>query len=116
MARRPKSGNLGYPADVRVRTAAHVTARRAAGARPDAIAAELGISRHGVLAWSRAPEELRRLDVAPVVVAADLPIASGLDSERAPAVLASLVLMSSRGFRVEGLDVATLGALLERLG
>lgn len=116
MARRPKSWSLGYPPDVRQRTAAYVTARRAAGVRPDAIATELGISRHSVLAWSRAAEEARRLDLVPVVMTAGPPPLPGAASAPAPSVVPSPVLVSPRGFRVEGLDVATLGALLERLG
>jgi hypothetical protein len=116
VARRPKSWSLGYPPDVRQRTAAYVTARRAAGVRPDAIATELGISRHSVLAWSQAPEEARHLALVPVVMAAEPPTLSGADSRPAPAGLPAPVLVSPRGFRVEGLDVATLGALLERLG
>lgn len=116
VARRPKSWSLGYPPDVRQRTAAYVTARRAAGVRPEAIATELGISRHSVLAWSRAPEEVRRLEMVPVVMAAEPPTLAGADSRPTPAAVPSPVLVSPRGFRVEGLDVATLGALLERLG
>lgn len=117
VARRPKSWSLGYPPDVRQRAAAYVRARRAAGVRPDAIATELGISRHSVLAWSRAAEEARRLELVPVVVmTGEPPPLLGADSRPAPAVVPSPVLVSPRGFRVEGLDVQALGALLERLG
>ncbi len=116
VARRPKSWSLGYPPDVRQRTAAYVTARRAAGVRPGAIATELGISRHSVLAWSRAPEEVRRLGLVPVVLTAEPPPLPGAGGGPAPTVVPSPVLGSPRGFRVEGLDVQALGALLERLG
>ena len=117
LARRPKSWSLGYPPDVRERAAAYARARRAAGVRPDAIATELGISRHSVLAWSRAAEEARRLELVPVVVmTGEPPPLPGADSGPSHAVALSPVLVSPRGFRVEGLDVQALGALLERLG
>ena len=108
-ARRPKSWNLGYPEAVRERVRAYAAGRRAAGATASLIADELGLSRHSVLAWTApAPTPVR---LRPVEVVPDAPPAPS--PATAPA---TPFLISPRGYRVEGLDVAMLAALLAAVG
>ncbi len=102
---RPRSWNLGYPPAVRARVRAYIAARRATGNTPTAIAAELGLSRQSVMGW--ATEERGLATFVPVEVVLD---------PRQVTAPPSLVLTSPRGYRVEGLDVAAMGVLLERLG
>lgn len=117
---RPASWNLGYPPAVRDRVAAYATARRAAGTGMSAIAAELGVSRHSVVSWSKPPagEPPRGLVPVEVTSEASMPAQRArLASMQLGADRAALpVLVSPRGFRVEGLGLDALGALLERLG
>lgn len=103
-ANRPRSWNLGYPPAVRTRVRAYVAARRAAGGTPTSIATELGLSRQSVMGWTAAEPG----------AAVFVPVEVVLDPR--PAAPPALVLVSPRGYRVEGLDVAAIGALLERLG
>ena len=123
LASRPKSWNLGYPQTCRDRVAAYADARRAAGVGIDGIASELGVSRHSVVAWSRSiPVAEASLQLVPVELVAEPPALERpprrsflnvvADSAGRPAG----VLVSPRGFRVEGLGLEALGALLERLG
>lgn len=105
-ASRPRSWNLGYPPEVRERVRAWIARRRAEGATASSIATELGLSRHSVVGWAKSRPGVPGL--VPVEVVAE-PVASSHTG--APAVL-----VSPRGYRVEGLDVAAIGALLERLG
>jgi hypothetical protein len=75
------------------------------------IAEELGLSRHSVLAWSEASQALVRL--RPVEVVSDpAPPRAGSTVLATP----SPVLISPKGYRVEGLDVDTLAALLAVVG
>jgi DNA invertase Pin-like site-specific DNA recombinase len=104
-ANRPRSWNLGYPPAVRAKVRAWVARRRAEGMTPTAIAAELGLSRHSVLSWAKRDEVPRSLIPVEVLAETD-----------AQAPSAGAVLVSPRGYRVEGLDVGAIGALLERLG
>jgi hypothetical protein len=110
-AHRPRTWNLGYPEAVRGRVGAYVAARRAAGMTPTAIAVELGLSRQSVLGWSRSDPNAPAL--VPVEVIAD---ADGVACGPAASPAAVAVLVSPRGYRVEGLDLPAIGALLERLG
>ena len=123
VASRPKSWNLGYPPAVRARVAAYVTARREAGVRMDAIAEELGVSRHSAVAWSRSlPAPEQPMQFVPVELVAEQPalerqvLRSSLHLAANSAGRPTGVLVSPRGFRVEGLGVEALGVLLERLG
>ena len=111
-AKRPKAWAQGYPAAVRDRVCAYVAERRVVGATVGMVAAELGLSRHSVLAWTEARQT--RGHLRPVEVIADPEPPSGV----APVALApSLpVLISPKGYRVEGLDVDALAALLAVVG
>ena len=108
-ARRPRAWAQGYPAVVRERVRVYTAKRRAEGATPGVIAEELGLSRHSVLAWTVPPPEVARL--RPVEVVADAPPSSA----PAPAQR-RLALISPKGYRVEGLDVAALAELLAVIG
>lgn len=108
-AKRPGSWNLGYPEVVRERVRAYAAVRRAGGATASLIADELGLSRHSILSWTApapAPAALRPVTVVPDASPAPVP---------APLQPAA-VLISPRGYRVEGLDVAALAALLTTVG
>lgn len=105
-ASRPRSWNLGYPPEVRERARAWIARRRAEGATPSAIATELGLSRHSILGWAKSRPDAPALVPVEVVAEASAP----------PHVPSAVVLVSPRGYRVEGLDVGAIGALLERLG
>ena len=67
-------------------------------------AAELGLSRSSVLGWTARAS-------APAVF---VPVEVVLDPRPTPPP--ALALVSPRGYRVEGLDAATIAVLLERLG
>lgn len=103
-ANRPRSWNLGYPPAVRARVRTYIAARRAAGGTPTAIATELGLSRQSVMGWTVGAAS------APVFVPVEVVL------EPHSAAPPALVLVSPRGYRVEGLDAASIGALLERFG
>jgi lambda repressor-like predicted transcriptional regulator len=81
-------------------------AGRAAGRSLSSLARAVGLSVPTLTGWLRrpAPGRLRRVTVAP---------------SPSPAIVAParrLVLITPQGFRVEGLDLATLGTLLRSLG
>jgi hypothetical protein len=105
-ANRPRTWNLGYPLAVRERISGYITARRAGGDTPTAIARELGLSRQSVVGWTldgSVPASFVPVEVVP----------EAADPSPGPP---HLIFVSPRGYRVEGLDVAAIGALLERLG
>ena len=77
--------------------------QRAAGRSWQRIARAVGVSVGSLKNWSRLPPPARAL--VPVAVAAPAAV---------PA--APLVVVSPGGYRVEGLDLATAGALLRALG
>ena len=99
-AGRPRRLSAGYPQEVRVRVAAYVAARRAEGRGIDALAEELGLSRHSILTWCKptAVEVPARLvpvevfadegaaleDVVPVVDAAPPEAPMGLSTSATP--------------------------------
>ena len=112
---RPKAWAQGYPVAVRDRVCAYVAERRVVGATVGMVAAELGLSRHSVSAWTEARHARGRL--RPVEVVADPEPPTGVAPE-APVTLAPslAVLISPKGYRVEGLDVNALAALLAVVG
>jgi hypothetical protein len=89
------------PDAVRHEVLTYARARRAAGASWAAIARAVGVSVGSLRNWARTPPPPRTL--VPVAVA---PLAA------APA----LVVVSPTGYRVEGLDLATVTTLLRALG
>jgi len=122
-AGRPTAWSRGYPPAVRERVATYMLARLSRGDQPSHIASDLGISRHSVLAWTKArpvgPAGPRLVPVvidagaclpAPAVAGAVLPPASS------PGRSTPLTLVSPRGFRLEWLTVDAAADLLGRLG
>jgi len=112
IAHRPRASSLGYPEVVRRRVGEYVAARRSDGARVNELARELGISHTSVSRWSAAevgPLQFVAVEVEPEVVAAPPSVLA----ERSGSVP---TLISPRGYRVEGLDLDALTALLGRLG
>jgi hypothetical protein len=92
------------PALLRAEIAAYAAQRRAAGVRTKAIAREAGVSAESVRRWLAAAAARRRPRMSAVTVA--------IGPERAAG---SVVLISPRGYRVEGLDVAGVAAVLRQL-
>lgn len=98
----PRGPGRRYPDEVRARIAAYVRQRRAEGVQVQDIAAELGIRRGVLRRWAQETPPLDSPAFKPVAILADEP--------------KGLVLHGPRGFRVEGLDIDGLAALLVRLG
>lgn len=94
----------GYPPDLRRRAARHAHTRRSTGAPWQHIADELGVSTTSLRHWCA--ETAPPAAFVPVVVAQDAPVAT----------TTSYTLVSPRGFRVDGLDLHQLTALLGQLG
>jgi transposase-like protein len=88
-AKRPKAWAQGYPAAVRDRVCAYVAERRGVGATVGRVAAELGLSRHSVLAWTEARQtrgHLRPFVLHATGLPAPPPARSGLPPPPAPAL------------------------------
>ena len=94
-AARGPTGRLRLPADLRAEAAAAAFAARAQGRSAQAIAELLGVSAQSIFRWTETTA------MVPVRVRAE------------PAVAPALI--SPGGWRVEGLDLASLGALLRVL-
>lgn len=99
---RPRCARDGYPAAVRRRVAAAARGLVADGWTPHRVAGRLGLAATTLARWLDADDSDRTAFV-PVVVRSD-----------APAALQP-VLVTPAGYRVEGLDVEQLAALLPRL-
>lgn len=106
-ANRPRCKRDGYPPEVRVRVLAYSRSRRAAGQSLAEVAAALGVSRNTLASWTARPLASDRT-LVPVVITPP--------SHRSEPASAGLSVVSPRGYRVEGLDLAGAAALLERLG
>jgi hypothetical protein len=90
---------------VRAQVIAYARRARARGRSWQRIARAVGVSAGSLQKWSRTPPPARRL--VPVTVVAR--------RERSlPA--AAMVIVSPRGYRVEGLDLTTVTAVLRALG
>jgi len=94
-----------YPEDLRAEIVTLARAGRAAGRSLGSLARGVGLSVPTLTGWLRrpAPGRLRRVTVAP---------------SPSPAIVAParrLVLITPQGFRVEGLDLATMVTMLRRL-
>ena len=108
---RPRVASTGYPIELRHRAGRYALAQHRSGESWAAIGAALGLSRTTVRSWATPESELGdgTGDLVPVVI-----------GEPEPPVAAqpppTLILVSPRGFRVEGLSLASMSELLERLG
>ena len=94
-----------YPGEVRAEVVTLARAGRAAGRSLRSLARAVGLSVPTLTGWLRRPTpgRLRRVTVAP---------------SPSPAIVAPerrLVLVTPQGFRVEGLDLATMVTMLRRL-
>jgi hypothetical protein len=101
----PRHQGMRIPTRLRAEIIAHARAWRAAGASMRTIAAALGV----------APESIRRW-TQPTPTAAPALVPVQIVAERPTAGATPLTLVSPRGFRVEGLGLADVGALLAALG
>jgi transposase len=90
---------------VRVAALAYVRRRRGEGASQELIAGELGISQHTVSTWLRRGASKVKGSLVPVKVDND-----------GPTRRLEIVVTTPRGFRIDGLDVDTLCAVVARLG
>ena len=111
---RPVRWSVGDPAPVRARVAAYVSARRDAGATCNAISSALGISRRCVQTWGSEQTPLKLVPVE--VIEPDEPPAIGPTKIACTAPSLRPILVSPRGYRVEGLTLAALAELLASLG
>ncbi len=103
--------------EVRARAQSYMRARRLEGASQETIARELGISQITVSRWLRARDEGAVLEHAATAksTAALVPVEI-VDRRGAPMPVASLVVTTPRGLRIEGLDIDALCTLIARLG
>ena len=100
----PRGRTSRIPDAVRAEVLAYARGARAAGRSWAGIAHAVGLSAGALKNWSQTPAPARRL--VPVAVATPAPEGPG----------AALVVVSPGGYRVEGLDLATVTALLRALG
>ena len=107
---KPISKADGYPTAVHERVVAYAVARRAQREPWRAIAESIGLNRTTVRSWM-IDARSGRGEVVRVVVADEPRVESAPTPEPCRPVL-----VSPRGWRLEGLDVASAVAALERLG
>lgn len=113
---RPRTPSLGWPVELRRRVARHAAARRDRGEGWAVIGHSLGVSRTTVRSWVGALDEAPRAGaMVPVIVAEPTAVLSPAPAPE-PTVGAELVLVSPRGFRLEGLSVEAAVTALARLG
>ena len=114
---RPQFASAGFPAEVRERVKTYVQDGWRRGLQTEVIAREIGLSRTTVREWVGTPTgpvtPFLRVELAADAVA--VAAAAPLGHPPAPAAT-TCVLLSPKGFRVEGLTVDAIAALLERLG
>jgi len=94
---------MGYPAEIRERVGRWLMGQRRQGARWTDLADKIGISSSCAQNWATRTER-----AAPALL--PVQIVSGLCTKTSPAVL-----ISPAGFRVEGLSIDDLAALLGQL-
>jgi hypothetical protein len=111
---RPSVNVEGYPLEVRARAGAWIRTRRDAGARWTELGRELGITRTTARAWATREVETSARE-AEVRSPSFLPVRVG-DGEPSESTSGSPVLITPRGYRVQGLGLEQLAALLERVG
>lgn len=101
----PRHRGARIPRRVRADIITHALAWRAAGVSMRTIAAALGVAPESIRRWTQ-PTTAGQTALVPVRVVADRP----------GGVAPPLTLVSPRGFRVEGLGLADVGALLAAVG
>jgi transposase-like protein len=96
----PRGAGRRYPSALRRADPQYFRRRRAAGASIAIVAQALGVRRQTLLAWAAEPDSSARPAFLPVSVVAD------------PPPPARSVTHGPGGLRIEGLDVASVVALL----
>lgn len=104
---RPRGKNQGYPEHVRAQVGAWARAERARGRGWGDLARRLPVTPTTLQSWAREAGDVDGL--VPVIVA-DSPPTAPAPPQWAP------VLVTPRGYRVEGLDFDGIARLVERLG
>lgn len=97
----PRGPGSRVPEALRQEIVAYARERRGDGAGLKQIARETGITRETIRSWLRAPSLDREL--VPVAIVPEIVACGGI------------AVVSPRGYRVEGLDVAGAAALLRML-
>jgi hypothetical protein len=124
LMKHPKRGSEGYPEEVKAAAIRHARAARAAGMSWMELADGLPMSSKAIQAWIRQEEDRRGS------VGMELRASGGLEPRRVEVLLPEspvpqppattapreLVLMTPRGYRIDGLGVAELLELLRVLG
>ena len=105
---RPRRSRDGYPAHVRAQLAALASAELAAGSSLSATSRRLGLAGSTLSRWLAAEPEPRPAFVP--VVFSESPAPSPAPSPTSP-----LAVVTPAGFRVEGLDLDGVVAVLRRL-
>lgn len=105
---RPSHNAAGYPPGLRDRVSAWLADQRDQGASWNTLGGQLGISRTTARDWAQ------RASSGEAEERAFLPVSVECVPPRVPP--RGPVLVSPRGYRVEGLDVDLLVDVLERLG
>ncbi len=119
---RPRTASLGWPPDLRVRVARHAAGRRARGEGWAAIGNSLGISRSSVRGWVEALDVIPATNAMVPVIVSDAPQSvptptlTPTPTPTPTSMGRDLVLVSPRGYRLEGLSVNAAITALERLG
>ncbi len=107
---RPASRQQGWPVELRRRIARHAVVRHDGGEGWRTIGESLGLCRTTIRSWVRALEETAEpTELVPVVVTPTAP-------PRPTRASSHVVLVSPRGYRIEGLDPDMAVDALERLG
>jgi len=113
---RPRTASLGWPVELRARVARHAATRRARGEGWAAIGHSLGVSRTTVHSWVEALDASPTVGAMVPVIVGEPPVVSAPPPATEPTAVAGVVLVSPRGFRLEGLSVNAAITALERLG
>ena len=103
LRKHPRGRGKRYPKDLEARVRACIATRRARGDSFERIATDLGMIYETVRRWSTPRKPTPSAALVPVTVL-DAPSAHGA------------TLVSPAGYRVEGLDLHDLAALLRALG
>lgn len=94
-----------YPPELRAEAVACARAAVSAGQGVGAVAAALGVSSMSLSRWLEGSPSVRRVEV----------MAESAGAGAAAPAASSLVLVTPQGYRVEGLDLGSVMALLESL-
>ncbi len=100
------AGRWRCPSHLRSEVVSYTRRRREAGASFKVVATELGVSENSLIRWQRETNGGRSASLLPVRVADDRDFQKSSEG---------VVVVTPRGYRVEGLTVASAASLLARL-